>query len=161
MADVVWPKGYAAFYSKVAEHKDKILGGTLLAIDPSSGSGKSMPGFAVFEAGILVNCGTIAFPKKKAPVYDRLQHLTEQVAKILPTPPDVLVIEEIHKNIAHLYLLWSVGVSIAAAKSPVTFELPINCWKALAKVSDDYHKTDAEDAVIIGRTLIELAKRDK
>lgn len=156
--EVRWPNGYAPFYRKVALHADRILSGTLLAIDPASG-GTSVPGFAIFYAGELQTSGTVEFPKRKADIYQRLQYLHEKVSKLLPVPPDVFGVEEIHKAIASNQLLWATGVSIAAAAAPATIEVPLNVWKSLAKATPGYIKGDAMDAEMIGRSLVLLAQR--
>jgi hypothetical protein len=92
-------------------------------------------------------------------VYRRLQHLYTKVSTLLPVPPDILVIEEVHKALSGSQLQWAIGTSIAAAKAPVTFELPINVWKALAKTRPGYAKSDTADAELILDSLIELARR--
>jgi Holliday junction resolvasome RuvABC endonuclease subunit len=101
----------------------------------------------------------VEFPKPKQDVYRRLQHLYTKVSTLLPVPPDILVIEEVHKALSGSQLQWAIGTSIAAAKAPVTFELPINVWKALAKTRPGYAKSDTADAELILDSLIELARR--
>ena len=70
---VTWPKGYPDLYYAIRLHQAKILGGTLVAIDPSSG-GSSQPGYAVFRAGELVTSGELDIPSRKS-IYERLQIL--------------------------------------------------------------------------------------
>ena len=155
MSDAVrWPSGYEDLIYKLRVHAAKITGGTLIALDPSSGSKGSMPGYAIFEAGLLVFSGEIKLPYQR-PVYERLQLLHKAVLALTPEPPDVFVIEEIKgQNFGSRYLNWSVGTAISAARTPTIIECPINLWKALAKVTPDYVKGDAEDAVMIGRSVI-------
>ncbi len=154
--DVRWPQGLAPFYAKVRANRHKILTGTVLAIDPSSG-GSSLPGFAVFRAGELLTSGEIEFPKKQD-VYTRIQRLYDEIRKL--ADPDVLAIEEIRgATFSHMYLRWAVGVSIAAGKAPVSVELPITVWKQLAKVMPGYIKGNAMDAECIGHSLILLARK--
>jgi hypothetical protein len=153
---VRWPNGCAPFYLKVRQNAERIRTGTVLAIDPSSG-GSSLPGFAVFRAGELLTSGEISFPKKQD-VYTRIQRLYDEIRKL--AEPDVLAIEEIRgANFSHQYLRWSVGVSIAAGRAPVTVEVPIVAWKAVAKADEQYFKGNAQDSEKIGEAIILLAQK--
>lgn len=157
MNEVIWPKGYVAERHKIALNAKAIREGTLLAIDPSSG-GSSLPGYAIFHAGILVVSGVIEFPKKKQDIYQRLQYLYDKVNALSPVPPDVLAIEQIHKAMAGKELVWAAGTSIAAARSPITIEVPLNIWKAVAKATPTYVKDDESDARMIGTCVVMLAQ---
>lgn len=157
MTEVRWPAGYVAERHKIALNAQKIREGTLLAIDPSSG-GTSLPGYAVFHAGILVVSGVIEFPKPKQDIYKRLAFLYDKVSALLPEPPDVLAIEQIHPKMAGKELIWAAGTSIAAARSLITLELPLNIWKAVAKATPSYIKDDESDARMIGMAVVMLAQ---
>lgn len=157
MTEVKWPAGYVTERHKIALNAQKIREGTVLAIDPSSG-GSSLPGYALFHAGILVVSGVIEFPKPKRDIYQRLQYLYDKVNALSPVPPDVLVIEQIHPKMAGKELSWAVGTSIAAARSPITIEVPLNIWKAVAKATPTYVKDDESDARMIGTCVVMLAQ---
>ena len=157
--EVKWAKGYPALLAKIRQNRDVILNGKLLAIDPAS-FGSSVPGFAIFEGGVLLTSGTLPRPPgTKRDTYLRLQYLYEQSAKLLPGPPDVLLVEEIHKAMAPVQLLWATGVSIAAVRAPVTIEVALNFWKSLAKATPGYVKGDAMDAEMIGASVILWAQQ--
>jgi Holliday junction resolvasome RuvABC endonuclease subunit len=159
MTKVKWAAGYQNLQHKIHLNADAILTGTLIAIDPASFS-SSVPGYAIFRSGELEFAGTIPKPKHKD-INRRVQYLYDEIAALVPVPPDVLAIEEIHKSIAHASLLWAVGVSVAAARAPVMLEIPLNVWKSLAKATPEYAKDDVNDAVMIGKTVILLAREYK
>ena len=123
----------------------------MLAIDPSS---KSM-GWALYVASELQNSGVIEV--KSPDVNKRLQEAYDclQTLEI----PDVLVIEEIRGAQSHDYLKYSVGVSMAAIRTPVAIAVPIVAWKAVCKTLPEYYKNDENDAKVIGYTTI-LRARD-
>ena len=60
----------------------------------------------------------------------------------------------------HAFLLWSVGVTVAAINSAVMIEVPINVWKAPVKAGaiPNYTKANDRDAEAIGMSLIIRAK---
>lgn len=131
-------------------HADAILTGRLLAIDPASG-GTSSPGFAYFHRAELLHSGTIPLRK------DRIQYRLQELFMVLQTyEADVLVIERIRGAHAHEYLHWSVGVSVAALHPRLLFEMPVSTWKKHA--GKTHEKSDENDAVAIGQTLIALAE---
>jgi len=154
MGKPIWPRKYEAMYTRINSLSDTILHGVLLAIDPSSG-GTSKPGYAIFKAGKLFRAGEISTIPGKAQIGVRLQHVYDEIDKLLPTPPDLLAIEMIRGKIAHEYLMFSVGASMAAGRAPETIEVPTNMWKALAKVTPDYTKANDMDSIMIGKCLIE------
>ena len=155
--EIIWPKGYTIFYRRIRDLADLLMNGSVLAIDPSSG-GTSLPGFAVYEGGELQSSGVITFPKPKRDIYQRLAFLYDKVHAIMPLPPDILIIEEVHKSISGADLQYAIGVTTAAVRAPVTLQLPINVWKALAKTRPGYAKSDTADAELIGEAAILLAK---
>jgi len=156
---VKWPRNYQDFYRSVRKHHKLILSGVVVAIDPSSG-GSSAPGFAIFKEGKLSACGELDIPSSR-PIQERLRILYDQAGALTPTPPDVLVIEEIKGAMAHEFLKWSVGVTLAAVRAPLYLGVPINCWKAVAQVTPGYVKGNDTDATIIGDTVIILAENER
>jgi hypothetical protein len=156
---VKWPKGHGKYLLQVKAAADKILSGFLLALDPSSGGKGSAPGYAIFHAGELQSSGEIYLPYKVA--YERLNSLFDELKKLVPDPPDVCCIEEIRGvgKFAPIQLVWSVGVSMVAVRSPILIETPILQWRALAAVTPEYKKDNAADAIMIGKAVI-LRARD-
>ena len=159
MTVIDWPKGQMIFYNNIRKHIDTILNGVVLAVDPSSGSANSMPGFAVYSQGELLLSGTVKI-NAKANVYNRLQELYLKITELLACPPDLLLIEQVNKQMSHQYLQFAIGVTIAAAKAPDTIEVPICIWKSVAKKEVGYAKSDSFDAVMIGKAAVLLAKRE-
>lgn len=155
MNDIKWPK-VPGFYQSLQPLRDKILNGTVISIDPSSG-GSSQPGFAVAQGSELLTSGELDLPRKKN-VYERLQLLHTYVMKLTPEPPDVVVVEQIIKGAAHIHLLWSVGTIVSAARTPDVIQVPIVAWKAVANATEGYIKGNAMDAELILKTVIRACK---
>ena len=154
---ITWPKGPTneRFYRTIKKHAKVVLNGTVLAIDPSSGSDESMPGFAVFKQGELVMSGTIKLPHIE--LHGRLYALYDKIQALLGSPPDLLVVEDIAGQI-HKYLHYAVGVSIAAARSPLSLRIGLPVWKAVAKADPKYVKSDVNDAIKMGEAVVLLAR---
>ena len=142
-------------------HKEKVLTGMVLAIDPSSGSynrktrEQSHLGYALFKAGELVDSGIIAMDGKNKTIWERLRDLHDCLSSEFEAP-DVLVIEKLRGAFAHDYLKWSVGVIGTAIRAPVTLEMNISTWKSRA--GKDYVKSDEADAIWIGRALLKICR---
>lgn len=141
-------------YDDINVNSEAILTGTLLAIDPSSGSAKSDAGFALYRKGELVKSGTIVV-NKKANIFKRLIDLYNFVRCEFPDI-DVMAIEKIRGR-SHTYLRWSVGVTIVAARHAAVIEVPTVTWKKYA--GKDYEKSDEQDAIGIGKATIAIARR--
>lgn len=158
-SDVKWPTGFLPFYKQVRDHRERILNGTVVAVDPSSG-GSSLPGFSIYRAGELITSGEIKLSEKKLPIYERLQILHDRVTKLTSEVPDVFGLEMIRgQGFSSQQLIWSVGVTIAAARTPNCIEVPMHAWKAVAKVTPGYFKGDAQDAEMIGLALVLIARK--
>jgi len=158
METVIWPAGYDQLKHQLRLLAPRIASGLVIAIDPSSGSRDSVPGFAVFRAGELLTSGEIDIPYRK-PIAERLQLLHAAVLKLTPEPPDVFIVEEIKgQNFSHRFLHWALGSTIAAARTTTLVECPINLWKSLAKIYPGYLKGNAMDAEMIGMSVILYAK---
>lgn len=158
-----WPEGKSLneFYKAIARNRNRILTGTVVAIDPSSG-GTSAPGFAIFRQGTLECKGSVAV-NKKLKVNERLQIIYDRLNTLLPQPPDLLVVEKIRGSMSPPQLFFSVGVALAAVRSPIALEMASVVWRAYAgrdywKAKREGETDDADDAEMIGLALIELAK---
>lgn len=148
--------------SEFHRHRDKILTGTVLAIDPSSGAynrdrqEQSNIGYALFRAGELADSGVVAMDGRAMPVvWDRLRDLHDCLASEFPVP-DVLIIEAIRGRIAHEYLKWSVAVISVAVRAPIVLEMNVATWRS--KVGTKYQKSDENDAISIGSALIHIVR---
>jgi hypothetical protein len=150
-----WPKKYEPFRRAVAKHSSLILSGTLLAIDPASGK-SSMPGYALFVGGQLKEHGTIEITPSKAPEV-RLLELYECLREDFKGI-DVLAVEQLRGNRVQPVVHASVWFTRAAIMAGAVIEVPISYWKALAKVSEGYEKSDDLDAAMIGGTVVEVAR---
>jgi hypothetical protein len=140
------------YLTQIGQYAKEIVYGTMLAIDP----GSTRPGYAVFHAGTCTHSAAIDLPKGS--IFERIQALAQEMSKITPVPPDVVVIEELRGSMVHQSLSWAVGVHIAGAGTPNIVELPIWAWKAQAKLKPTYFKDDVQDAIVIGETTLKLAQ---
>lgn len=144
-----------------------ILEGRLLAIDPSTGSKSSMPGFAVFEKGILKESGTIEvdYTGNRA---ERLFEINRTLREEFETP-DVVVCEDVKNRTffnkkggfrmstsSMASLQRSIGAIIAAHPVKCLIEIPNNSWQA--HTFPGYIKSDENDAISIGLCAINIAK---
>lgn len=154
MTKTKWPKGihFNYFKKQVSENIDTILNGTILAIDPAS----IRLGYAVAKNSKIVDQGIIELDQK-APINNRLQDIVYTLQN--DNEYDILAVEMIRGKMAHVFLKFSVGAVMGAAKAPVCIEVPINVWKAVA--GKDHEKSDTNDAVAMAETLIALAKELK
>lgn len=155
---VKWPKA-TGFYQAVELAAPKILGGTMLAIDPSSGSSGSMPGWALFRGGKLERSGTVKIPLtltingKLNFLHDAFRELARDIGHI-----DILTIELIAKAMSHENLFYAIGVIMAAVQADHAIPCPIHAWKAVAKTDPTYKKGDESDAIMFGLTLLSRAR---
>lgn len=138
----------------VSQYARSILSGRLLAIDPSSGSTGSMPGFALYEKGQLISSGRIKIPLGQAP-HRRMFHLGECLRSNFKDV-DVLVVENLSTGFGvSTVLLQSVGAVYASVESPLCIPVSPRTWHMNAP--EGYVKTDEGDAVLLGWTTIKAA----
>lgn len=148
------PRPTTKLGQQVQRYRRLILQGTVLAIDPSSGSEGSMPGYALFKAGHLVENGILRLPLG-AELHVRLQALRKLMLDF-PTP-DVVIVENLppfmtFNSKAVLSLHKSVGVVIACTDCQALVEVTPGSWHKLAPAS--YKKSDANDSFLMGMTVI-------
>jgi hypothetical protein len=161
---------------EVAQYEEQLKFGTVLALDPSSGSAGSLPGFALFKAGQLVDAGLITIPRSGGKIANRLWQLRESLLTEFPKP-DLLAIEWIapvfpakmkggqpqylHKSASAL--MKSVGAIMSVWNAPVVEPSPTT-WhrlvdEVLTPLGLTYVKSDTRDAVAIGwSALVTLAR---
>jgi hypothetical protein len=159
---IKYPSGkyFDKFKKEVAANKDAILNGTILTIDPAS----IRLGYAVAKKGVVVTQGTIELDQK-ATIQQRLQDIVSTLQE--DDKYDMLGIEMIRGQMAHVYLKMACGAVIGSVKAPVCIEVPILVWQAFAmdyfdcdKVKDykENYKSDDTDARMIAETLIDVAR---
>lgn len=139
--------------------------GIVLAVDPSVGSSSSMPGYAIYTAGILRASGTIPL-NPTDPIHVRLRGLVYALRKITQEHnPDVLVYEDIPAQRyggggnagAHASLLKAVGAILSTSGTDYVVGIQPVSWKPMARSS--YVKGDEADAIEIGHVVISEAAR--
>lgn len=149
----------------VEQHREIILSSTLLAIDPSSGSSGSMPGYAIFKAGRFTDSGIIKLEAGTS-IHSRLFHLrkalTEDFKEITPA---ILVTENIpginfngkfiNKSMIHLQK--AIGVTTSCFDCPVIEVAPIS-WRKF--IPENYQKSDECDAIMMGLTVLLTASSE-
>lgn len=164
MSDTLPGKKTAA-YEAIRENCLGLTRGVVLVVDPSIGSASSLPGWAVYGGGdSLLDSGVIPMdtsesrPYRLRAVFNKLENLT------VAWQPSVIVYEEVpvmahagRSQVSHASLLNAVGVTLAATHLPGVGYVGIQpiVWKK--RVSDTYVKSDEQDAVEMGRIVIEMA----
>lgn len=153
-------------YGEIQDNIKSLLEGLIVCIDPSIGSSSSMPGWAVYRAGELIDSGIFHIAYQNT-IPDRLRMLHNHMRKLYDKySPDVLVYEDIPalrqgggNAVSHASLLKAVG-AILCVPGPAGYVgmLPVS-WKGEAR--DTYIKSDMNDAIELGYVAINVAKRIK
>lgn len=147
----------------IAAHSELIKTGHVLCIDPSVGSSSSLPGFAVYKKGKLVESGLIQVDLGK-PLNKRLFEIRRTLQEDFEVP-DILILEYIggyafgpmrYNITAYHSLIKAVGTVLASFNVDTVIEVPPAVWKKY--VDDQYVKGDEADAVYIGRYVINSAR---
>lgn len=151
---------------QVAKCKSALLEGTVLAIDPSSGSASSLPGYALFRCGELIDSGVIDL-KVGWELHRRLSQLATTLREDFEEV-DVLVLENIpvtgfgRSSKAHASLIKAVGAILSSAKYKALVEISPSTWRAYIKRHADefteYEKSDEWDAIIMGYCILDKAR---
>ena len=153
--------------TKCLKLKKKILGGLMLAIDPTSGSvnhvtrSPSKAGWALFKEGGLIDSGTIDI-KSSDKKEERFRDLIETLQQF-DEDYDILALEDIPMvrgrgsfNISQT-LIQACGVYIAGLPGELV-EMNSNTWQAVAKRLGGWDKSDEGDAIYIGLSCIAFAE---
>lgn len=148
-------------YKQVKQEWETILNGVFLAIDPSVGSTSSMPGYALFDKGNLIESGIIRVsPTAKKNI--RLFSITKSLKEEFKTP-DIIAIENIppisFKGGMSGWSLVSLQRSIGAILS--VYDIPYvevapSAWQKYK--FDGYDKSDENDAICIGLCVLAAAR---
>lgn len=148
------------FADQVKEVPQEILTSTLMAIDPSSGSRASQPGYSIWKGGVLVDSGIIKVPLK-SDLNRRLFYLADCLRSQFEAPT-VLAIENIPPFMSGkgfsrsiLSLQRAVGTIMSVWNVPLV-EVAPSAWRSM--IPELYNKTDEADAIMIGWATIQTAR---
>jgi hypothetical protein len=156
----------SVIWNTAKKHSKLILEGTMLCVDPSIGSNSSMPGYAIYSAGELVDSGTIRLPTSgnhTLRLYELSRSIREDFADLTY---DLLIVEEIpmvryekfgRSLQAQIPLHRAVGAVLGALPIATSMEVPPNTWRSFLDVAQ-YNKTDESDAVMLGWAALEMAR---
>lgn len=150
-------------YGEVERLSAELALGNVLVVDPSIGSSSSLPGWAVYKHGSLVDSGVIHTGGSHLHLWQRARRLKAAIEILCNEYKfDVLVYEDIpatsgfNQN-AIASLLKAVGIVLACTESSHVLGVHPASWKNY--VRPDYTKGDKEDAIEIGHIVIGLANR--
>lgn len=158
-------KELTSLEKQLVGHVDKIKTGIILAIDPSSGSYNSQPGYALYNKGELEDSGIVEIHSG-----DHISNRLHRLAKALKEEfdePALLVTENIPPFMAEqgsspfatrnvISLHQSVGVIMSIWDVPAITVSP-RTWRSF--IPDNYIKNDEHDAIMIGWAAVQYAKR--
>lgn len=150
-------------------HLHEVLHGTLLSFDPSSGSAKSQPGYAIFKAGQLMDSGFLNIGSGDD-ISKRLYRLSNCIRSEFERP-DVLITENVPPFMANgpngssfatsgvIHLHQSIGVILSIWDCPKVRVSP-RAWRSqIETIGGLYKKSDESDAILMGYTAIVYAAR--
>lgn len=161
-------KNTSKIFKAVEKCYETVLTGTILAVDPSTGSKSSRPGYAWFEKGKLIESGEIIVDIE-ANRSKRLYEIAATIREEFPCP-DILAVEYIPpvsyrgtenrmNSVSLMALQKAIGAIMGAHPVEYLLEVPAASWKKYKP--KNYVKTDEMDAVTIGLCIIGLAKLAK
>lgn len=137
----------------------RTLTGSMLVIDPSSGSGsQSRPsncGYALFYEGQCVDSGIIKMDHDTQSWY-RLRHLVKALERDFDAV-NLLVVERLTGPQIHSVLHQAVGAIFGGLDFDQAYEIAIPTWQAIAKRLGGWIKTDESDAKYMGYAMIVMA----
>lgn len=149
-------------YKSVKACYNEVLTGTFIAFDPSSGSSNSMPGYAIFKEGKLIESGIIKLrPQDSKNV--RLYSIAESLRDEFPKA-DVIAIENIppvsynRSGSMSGWALVSLQRSVGAIMSCFNceyIEVSPASWQKYK--FEGYVKSDEHDSICIGLACIDIA----
>lgn len=148
------------------KHAHILESGRVLAVDPSSGSSGSMPGFSFFKGATLIESGT--FEITLGDIGRRLWSLTAGLKEAFPEI-DLLIIEDLppfmqtkgttfrSKGTVNLHM--SVGAIYGACGYAPVIGVPPIAWHADARrLPFEYQKDDENDALMLALAVFNRAK---
>lgn len=150
-------------FKMIAPHAELILSGTILAIDPSTGSKSSMPGYALFVKGKLKECGIIEVDPSLSKT-KRLSEINRTLREDFNIP-DILACEYIPpvkygrggmNSISLMGLQRAIGATMAAFPDSELIEVATKFWMTHHNWKE-WKKGDVDDAIAIGMAVINTA----
>lgn len=145
----------------IADCRECIIDGCMLAVDPSTGSTSSMPGYAVFKNGELIESGTITVDLKGNRA-ERLFEINRTLREDFKEYTfDVIAVESAGYFIGKMNpasiisLQRAIGAIIAAFPVKCLVEVPSNVWQK--HKFKGYVKGDEQDAICIGLCVLNTA----
>jgi len=160
---LVSKKELTSLEKQITAHIDKVKTGSVLAIDPSSGSYSSQPGYAIYKEGRLEDSGIVEIHSGDH-ISNRLYRLSKALKEEFEQP-SLLVTENIPPFMAEkgspfatrnvISLHQSVGVIMSVWDVPVVTVSP-RTWRSY--IPDEYIKHDEHDAIMIGWAAIQAAR---
>lgn len=150
-------------YADIRNHLKHILDGTILVVDPSIGSMSSQPGWAIYQAGVLIASGTLEIDPR-GEKWTRLHELHRLLRnKSLEIEPDLCIFEQVpvtghggRSQVSHASLLYAVGVTMAAVQADAFLGITPIVWKS--RTRPEYVKSDEGDAIAMGYVVIDIAR---
>lgn len=156
------PKPKTNYERQVAKYAERVLTTSMLAIDPSSSSRGSQPGFAFFRGGVLQEAGVFEIAPGMA-LNRKLHRLVTDLRGSFPEV-DILVLEYISPffsnrgfNKANMSLQRACGAVQGAVQSEICIEVPPMTWHKYKP--DNYVKNDMGDAIMLGLTTLITADK--
>jgi hypothetical protein len=157
------------------EVQGALLEGTVLVIDPSSGSfdetdgSGSLPGYAIYHRGVLHEAGVVAIPPCRS-LRERLWQIGQVLRGELQSNGgvtwDALILEKVPpmrfgrfgrgSAKRQLPLHYSIGLALGTIDAAITLEVTPQTWHRY--VAPTYVKGDDKDAIVMGHVLIEMAR---
>lgn len=145
---------------------EALLRGVVLSIDPASGAGESLPGYALLRAGELVESGVIDVGGPDRELHERLFELGRSLREDFDgMEVDVLIVEDVplkrfHKGggssiRSQVTLHRSIGTVLGAVRAQ--FFVPIHPATWHAHAGEDHEKGDEQDAIAMGRCALAMA----
>lgn len=132
------------------------LTGSMLVIDPSSGSGsRSTPsncGYALFYEGKCVDSGIIKMDHNSQSWF-RLRHLVKALERDFDHV-NLLVVEQLTGPQIHCVLHQAVGAIFGGLDFDNAYEMSIPTWQSIAKKLGGWVKSDEGDAQYMGYAMI-------
>lgn len=158
-------KKESSLEAQVLTHADIFKTGNILAIDPSSGSYRSQPGYALYVKGKLEDSGIVEIHSGDH-ISNRLHRLSKALSEEFEKP-DILITENIPpfmagkgdspfatRNVISLHQ--SVGVIMSVWDAPVITVSP-RTWRSY--IPEAYIKDDEHDAIMIGWAALQAVRK--
>lgn len=146
--------------------REKLLTGRVISIDPSSGSRTSSPAYAIYRQGKLVAADSIKLPGILLNNAKYTPHRLRYISQILHDLGefDVLAIEWFDPEPNHKTnhkSMQQLNQSVGCISGAVQWDrvIPVFGFEWTRHRPRDYVKSDIDDAVHIGKWVIELASK--